>query len=93
MERGKGGTELGPRESGCETDCGLGAMHDWVRSFVASRDLSTDKLVNNFKGVLDGIGGKLQWVSAFLDLTTNYYEHTGTQTVARSLINRAVGEV
>ena len=37
--------------------------------------------------------GAATHVAAFLDVTTNYYEHTGTQTVARSLITRAVGEV
>jgi hypothetical protein len=42
---------------------------------------------------LAGIEGKLQVVAAFLDITTNYYSHTGTQTVARSLITRAAGEI
>jgi hypothetical protein len=72
---------------------GTGAVKDWVRSFVASRDLGTDKVVGGLRGFLHGIEGKLDYVAAFLDVTTNYYEHTGTQTVARSLITRAVGEV
>jgi hypothetical protein len=32
---------------------------------------------------------KLDYLAAFLDMSTNYYEHTGTQTIARSLILRA----
>jgi len=32
-------------------------------------------------------------LAAFLDMTTNYYEHTGTQTIARRLINRAYAEI
>jgi hypothetical protein len=32
---------------------------------------------------------KLDYLAAFLDMSTNYYEHTGTQTVARNLILRA----
>jgi hypothetical protein len=42
---------------------------------------------------MTGIDGKLDYVAAFLDMTTNYYEHTGTQTVARSLVTRAMGEI
>jgi hypothetical protein len=72
---------------------GTGAIKDWIRSFVAARDLNLDKVVGNMKGFLDGIGSKLDYVSAFLDMTTNYVEHTGTQTVARSLVTRAISEI
>jgi hypothetical protein len=47
----------------------------------------------SLKGFLTGIEGKLDYVAAFLDMTTNYYKHTATQSVARSLITRAVGEI
>jgi len=70
-----------------------GAVRDWIGKFVASRDLSTDKLVGSLRGFMQGIEGKLDYVAAFLDMTTNYYEHTGTQSVARSLITRAAGEI
>lgn len=72
---------------------GVGAVTGWVGSFVASRDLGTDKLLGSLKGFMSGIEGKLDYLAAFLDMTTNYYEHTGAQTVARSLITRAVGEI
>jgi hypothetical protein len=72
---------------------GLESVENWVHSFVSSRDISLDKIAGNLQGVLTGIQGKLQFVAAFLDMTTNYYEHTGTQTVARSLITRAAGEI
>jgi hypothetical protein len=36
---------------------------------------------------------KLDYLAAFLDVTTNYYEHTGTQTLARRLIERAYAEI
>jgi hypothetical protein len=32
-------------------------------------------------------------VSAAIDMTTDYFEHTGIQTVARQCISRAAGEV
>jgi hypothetical protein len=72
---------------------GLGAMEGWIRQFVSSRDISVDKVAGSLKGFLQGVEGKLQVVAAFLDMTTNYYSHTGTQTVARSLITRAAGEI
>jgi len=72
---------------------GLGAVQDWVHHFVSARDISVDKIAGSLKGFLQGIEGKLQFVAAFLDMTTNYYSHTGTQTVARSLITRASGEI
>jgi hypothetical protein len=72
---------------------GLGAMQDWVHQFVSARDISVDKIAGSLKGFLHGIEGKMQVLAAFLDMTTNYYSHTGTQTVARSLITRASGEI
>jgi hypothetical protein len=72
---------------------GVGAVKGWVESFVSARGLGVDRVVGSLRGFLKGVEGKLDYVAAFLDMTTNYYEHTGTQTVARSLITRAVGEV
>lgn len=72
---------------------GLSGVQDWVGSFVASRELSVDRIVGNLKQHIDGVEGKLDYVAAFIDMTCNYYEHTGTQTIARSLISRAVGEI
>lgn len=72
---------------------GVNAVKDWMGSFVASRDLGSDKILGSLKGFLTGIEGKLDYVAAFLDMTTNYFEHTGAQSVARSLITRAVGEI
>jgi hypothetical protein len=72
---------------------GLDAIQNWVHTFVSAREISVDKIAGSLKGFLQGIEGKLQFVAAFLDMTTNYCTHTGTQTVARSLITRAAGEI
>ena len=72
---------------------GLGAVRGWAGSFVAARGLETGKVVGSLRGFMQGIDGKLDYVAAFLDVATNYYEHTGTQSVARSLVTRAAGEV
>jgi hypothetical protein len=72
---------------------GLDGIQSWVSSFISSRDISIDKIAGSLKGFMTGIEGKLQFVAAFIDMTSNFYEHTGTQTVARSLITRAMGEI
>jgi len=69
------------------------SVQEWVQSFVAQRDLSLDKIVTNLKNYIEITDDKLEYLAAFLDMSTNYYEHTGTQTVARRLIQRAVNEI
>ncbi len=71
----------------------MSAVGDWMHKFVATRDLGVDKIVGNVRSYLPGIESKLDYVSAFIDMFTNYYEHTGIQTVARGVILRAVSEV
>jgi hypothetical protein len=72
---------------------GLHGVEGWVSSFITQRGLNVETIVDRLKQHIDGIGGKLDYVAAFLDMTTNYYEHTGTQSIARSLISRAAGEI
>ncbi len=45
------------------------------------------------QGVIDFSEGKLEVLGALLDMSINYMEHTGSQSVVRSLIERAVSEV
>jgi hypothetical protein len=68
-------------------------VRHWMESFVSSRNLDVGRIVGSLSGFVQGIEGKLDYVAAFLDITTNYFEHTGTQSVARSLIQRAVNEI
>jgi len=72
---------------------GLDAVQGWVGSFISSKDLGVNRIVGSLSGFADGMDGKLDYVAAFVDMTTDYFEHTGTQTVARSLISRAASEV
>ncbi len=69
------------------------AVRDWMASFVEDKDLSPEKVMNNIRGFIEVSDDKLDYVAAFLDMSTNYYEHTGTQTLARSLIDRAFAEI
>ncbi len=65
----------------------------WMGNLVGSHDLSPEKVAGNLQGFIDFTGDKLDYLGAFLDVSTNYYEHTGTQTLARRLIERAVAEI
>ncbi|WP_024545867.1 hypothetical protein [Picosynechococcus sp. NKBG15041c] len=71
----------------------FGSMQGWMGNFVRDRGLTPEKIMNQIQGFVDVSNNKLDYVAAFLDLSTNYYEHTGTQTVARRLITRAYGEI
>ena len=69
------------------------SVKGWMGNLVASRDLTPQKVVNNIQSFVEVADDKLDYLGAFLDVTTNYYEHTGTQTLARRLIERAVAEI
>ncbi|MDM8531645.1 hypothetical protein QUF63_10775 [Anaerolineales bacterium HSG25] len=68
-------------------------IKDWMDSFISSNEVTTQKIVNNMQSYIEVADDKLDYLGAFLDITTNYYTHTGTQTLARRLIERAVNEV
>jgi hypothetical protein len=72
---------------------GLSSVKDWSKNFVAKNALTTDKIIGSLRKRLDGVESHLDYLGAFLDMTVNYYEHTGTQSIARSLISRAAAEV
>ena len=69
------------------------SVKGWMGDFVSQHDLTPEKVVKNLQGFVDITNDKLDYVAAFLDMTTNYYTHTGTQTLARRLIERAAAEI
>jgi len=69
---------------------GVAAAQGWANQFVTSRGLNPQAVLGSMRKFIAIADDKLDYVGAFLDLTTNYYAHTGTQTVARHLIERAV---
>ena len=69
------------------------SVKGWMSNFVAQRNLTPQKVMGNLQGFLEFSDSKLDYVAAFLDMSTNYYEHTGTQTLARRLIERAIDEI
>jgi hypothetical protein len=72
---------------------GLGSVKDWISGFVKEHNLTPEMLSGRFSSFLSGADQKLDYLAGFLDVTTNYFEHTGTQSIARSLVTRAMMEM
>ncbi|MEZ4676064.1 MAG: hypothetical protein R2932_17705 [Caldilineaceae bacterium] len=69
------------------------SVKGWLQEFVTKHDLSSEKVYSSIQHFIDINDNRLDYWSAFLDMTTNYYTHTGTQTVARRIIERALNEI
>lgn len=69
------------------------SVKGWMSGIVTSNNLTPQKVVGNLQSFIELADDKLDYLAAFLDVSTNYYEHTGTQTLARRLIERAVAEI
>jgi hypothetical protein len=69
------------------------SVSGWMSDFVTSRNLTPQNVAKNLSSFIDVADDKLDYLAAFLDVSTNYYEHTGIQTLARRLVERAAGEI
>jgi hypothetical protein len=69
------------------------SVRGWMSGFVTDRGLSPEAVVGNLRNFIEVSDDKLDYLAAFIDMSTNYYSHTGTQTLARRLIERAAGEI
>lgn len=71
----------------------LDASSSAIAGFVEQKGVERDDVFARIKQHLDVADDKLDYLAAALDLSTNYFEHTGIQSVARRLISRAYGEI
>lgn len=71
----------------------VGAVGEFVAGFAGNHGISRDSVLGGLKGFIDFSEDKLDYLAALLDMSISYMSHTGTQSIARSLIERAVGEV
>ena len=69
------------------------AVGDWMNNLINSVGLDRESLSDKLGGFIEIADGKMDYLAAFLDGTTNFFEHTGIQTVARILINRAYRDI
>jgi hypothetical protein len=68
-------------------------VSDWMKNFTTEHGLTVDKIAGSLKKYVDYAGDKMDYLAAFLDMTTNYFEHTGIQTIARQVTVRALAEI
>jgi hypothetical protein len=71
----------------------LDSARGGVEQFVADKGLTQDSLVDKIREYIEVTDNRLDYVAAVLDMATNYFEHTGIQSVARRIISRAYGEL
>ncbi|NEO99887.1 MAG: hypothetical protein F6K58_14640 [Symploca sp. SIO2E9] len=71
----------------------FGAVQGWMDNLVSSVGLTPESIFDSIGGFIEFSDDSLDFVAAFLDKATNYYRHTGIQSVARTLIERAAEEV
>ncbi len=64
-----------------------------LQAFVEQKGVDREGLIGRLRHVIDIADDKLDYLAAALDMTTNYFEHTGVQSVARRIISRAYGEI
>lgn len=69
------------------------SVKGWLEGFVTKNNLTSEQVFKSLQNFIDVNDNRLDYWSAFVDMTTNYYTHTGTQTLARRIIERAVNEI
>jgi hypothetical protein len=69
------------------------SVKGWMTDFVTSKDLTQETVVDHLARFVEISKDKLDYLGAFMDISVKYYSHTGTQTLARRLIERAVAEI
>ena len=83
---------------------GLGEQRDTIKKnleesrghlegLVANHGISQESVLAKVKEYIAIADDKLDVAAAALDLATNTFEHTGTQTVVRRVVARAYGEI
>jgi hypothetical protein len=70
-------------------DQSFNAAGDWLDSFSKTIGVTPETFAQKLGGFIELTDGKLDYLAAFLDGSTNFFEHTGIQTVARRLITEA----
>lgn len=68
---------------------GFNSMQSWMGNLVSKTGITPQSLSSSLGNFIQIADDNLDFVAVFLDQTTNYYEHTGIQTVARKSIEHA----
>ena len=71
----------------------FGSVSSWIGGFVQQHGLTPENIYESLKGRIDGLDGKMDVVAALIDTHTDYFAHTGTQSLCRSLMTRSLAEI
>jgi hypothetical protein len=71
----------------------LDAGSGFLTNMVNEKGISQEGILDRAREYIDIADDKLDALAAAIDVSTNYFEHTGIQTVARRLVSRAYGEI
>ncbi|MBV5261779.1 FHA domain-containing protein [Synechococcus moorigangaii CMS01] len=100
VQQNTGYTVLGSALPGENTSSKLGflsenfeAVRGWMESWVTKTGVSRSGVFGQLGRFIEFADDNLDLVAAFLDQTTNYFTHTGIQSVATHVIQRAYGEL
>ena len=100
LEENQGFREMEDAIPGDDKDSKLGfigeafsSVSGWMGNFVSERGITPTNVANSLQSFVEFSDDKLDYLGAFLDVSTNYYEHTGIQTLARRLVERAYAEI
>lgn len=66
------------------------SVQGWMNGLVAKTGLTPQSITSHLGNFIQIADDNLDFVAAFLDQTTNYFEHTGIQSVARAIILRSL---
>lgn len=71
----------------------VNSLESYVGGFMDNHGITLDGVLGHMRGVIEFADDKLDYLAALIDMSTDYMTHTGVQSVSRSLISRAVGEI
>jgi hypothetical protein len=69
------------------------AVEGYVNGFIGEKQMTHAGVLGKIKGFIDVNEERLDYLAGIIDLSTNYFLHTGTQSVARRAVTRAYGEI
>jgi len=68
----------------------IAAAAAWIDNFIKQRGITRESAVQQIGSIIQYGDAGLDYLAAVLDMSTNYFAHTGTQTVARVVVQRAL---
>lgn len=69
----------------------LGTVRGWIDNLINTHNLTPERISGQLAQYIEIADDKLDYVAAFLDMSTNYFSHTGSQSLAQSVIRKTAG--